>query len=394
MTELGSFFPYHQLKLSNMNSAHKKRTLALVTDAYGGRGGIALYVRNLLQALCDYPEMARVVAIPRSVSYRLEKMPANLDYRTDAIGSKLKYVYACLRIVFSEPHFDLILCAHIHLLPLAQLLGVFYRCPVIPVVYGVDAWRPTRYPIVNYLCRQLKFFISIRKLTAHRLIEWAKNKHKNYYHLPNCIDILKYGIKPRSETLMTRYGIVGKTVIMTAGRLDPIAFDTRKGFDEIIEVLPALKERIPNLVYLIMGDGDDKDRLIKKAKRLGVEGIVLFTGYVQDAEKADHYRLADAFAMPGSNPIFDRYPYRFVFLEALACGVPVVGCRLEDPLEINDPDSQLIIQVDPNSKDEIIKGILTALSRPRGVIQPGLEKYYFDSFEAALHKIVKDVLAK
>lgn len=394
MTESGLFSPCHQLKSLNMNSPRTKRALALVTDAYGGRGGIALYVRNLLQALCDYPEMTRVVAIPRSISYSLEKMPANLDYRINAARSKFKFAYACLRIVFSEPRFDLILCAHIHLLPLALLLSIFYRCPVIPVVYGVEAWTPTRYPIVNYLCRQLKSFISIRRLTVQRLFEWSKNPHKDYFYLPNCIDKSQYGTKSKNEMLMTRYGITGKTVVMTAGRLDPITFDTRKGFDEIIEVLPALKERIPNLVYLIMGDGDDKDRLIKKAKRLGVEGIVLFTGYVSDAEKADHYRLADAFAMPGSSPIFDRYPYRFVFLEALACGVPVVGCRLEDPLEINDPDSQLIIQVDPNNKDEIIEGILTALSRPKGAIQPGLEKYYFDSFEVALHKIVKDVLAK
>jgi len=369
-----------------------KKTLALVSDAFGGRGGIALYNRNLLQALCDYPLMERVLAIPRKVIYSLEEMPANLDYRVDAAGGMLRYLYACLRAAFSEPRFDLIICGHIHLLPFARLLGMFYGCPVVPVVYGVEAWTPTSHQVVNYLCRRLESFISIRRLTARCLIEWTKIPHKNYYYLPNCIDKSKYGIQPRSEALMARYGIAGKTVVMTAGRLDAIPLDRKKGFDEVIEVLPALKERIPDLVYLIMGDGDDRKRLTEKAQGLGVQDIVVFTGYVSDTEKADHYRLADVFAMPGSNPIFDRYPYRFVFLEALACGVPVVGCKLEDSWEINDPESQLIIQVDPNNKDEIIEGIMTALSRPKGIIQPGLERFYFDSFEIALHGIIRNIL--
>lgn len=378
----------------SMNKEQPRRALVLVSDAYGGRGGIALYNRNLLQALCAYPDMERVVAIPRCIFYDLEIMPPNLHYRVDAVGGKLRYLYACVRTLFLEPHFDIIICGHLHLLPFGRLLGLFYRCCVVPVIYGFEAWTPTRHRIVNHLCRTLDSFIAMRKLTARRMIAWAKLPHENYYYLPNCIDKSKYGIQPKSKVLLERYGIAGKTVIMTTGRLDAIAYDERKGFDEVIEVLPALKEKIPDLVYLIMGDGDDQNRLTQKAKALGVQDVVLFTGYVPDAEKADHYRLADVFAMPGSNPAFDRYPYRFVFLEALACGVPVVGCRLEDPLEINDPDSQLIIQVDPNNKDEIIEGILTALSRPKGVIQPCLEKYYFDSFEGTLHKIVKDVLAK
>ena len=131
---------------------------------------------------------------------------------------------------------------------------------------------------------------------------------------------------------------------------------------------------------------------LEKAKELGVADITIFTGYVSEAEKADHYRLADVFAMPGSHPEFDRYPYRFVFLEALACGVPVVGCRLEDPWEINDPDSQIIIQVNPYDRGEIIEGILSALSRPKNQVQPGLENYYFGKFETNFHQIVSHII--
>lgn len=375
-----------------MSSEHKIRALVLVTDAYGGRGGIASYNRNMLQALCEYPMMERVLVISRKVFYRLEEMPGNLEYRVDSAGSKLRYMYACLQTVFFYRRFDLIICAHIHLLPIAWLMGLLYRCPVIPVIYGVDAWTPTSRKFVNYLCHRLKSFIAIRRLTARLFIKWARISNNDYYYLPNCIDESKYGIRDRREDLIERYKIRGKTVVMTAGRLDT-GHDLNKGFDEILEVLPELKMRISNLVYLVMGDGEDKERLEAKAKNLGVADMTVFTGYVSEAEKADHYCLADVFAMPGSNPEFDRYPYRFVFLEALACGVPVVGCRLEDPWEVNDPESQLIIQVDPNNKDEIINGILTALYRPKFQIQSGLENFYFGKFKANFHEIVTKIIS-
>jgi len=159
-----------------------------------------------------------------------------------------------------------------------------------------------------------------------------------------------------------------------------------------LESLPELTKRISNLSYLIIGDGEDGERLAQKAQSLGVADHVVFTGYVPDNDKADHYRLADVFAMPGSNPKFDRYPYRFVFLEALACGVPVVGCRLDDPAERSDPDSQLITQVDPENKEEIIEAIEKVLSCSERKLQPRIRHFFYKSFRDRLHQILSETL--
>jgi glycosyltransferase involved in cell wall biosynthesis len=232
-------------------------------------------------------------------------------------------------------------------------------------------------------------FISIRELTARCFVHWARLAHARVYHLPNCIDQSRYGIGQKRSDLLEHFGIKDKTVIMTSGRLD----EKRKGFDEILEVLSDLRKRIPNVVYLILGDGADRERLNKKAEKLGVRDIVVFTGYVAEEEKADYYRLADVFAMPGSERNFDRYPYRFVFLEALACGVSVVGCRIEDEFEANDPYAQkLIIQVDPNNKQEIIQGILKALSIPKR-IHPDLSNFHYDVFSKKLSRIIDDLMS-
>lgn len=376
-----------------MVNEKKLRALVLVTDAYGGRGGIALYCRNLIQAVCEYPGMEKVVAVPRKIYYELEKQPDNLSYKVKAAGGKAKYLLSCINIAATESRFDFILCCHLHLLPLAWALGLRYRCRVVPVIYGYEAWTPTQHKLSNYLCGKLDTFISIRHFTARRLIEWAKLPHENYFYLPNCIDKHQYGTRPVRQDLVQRYGLEGKTVVMTSGRLDA-GHDLYKGFDEVIEILPELRKRVSNLVYLVMGDGEDRSRLEAKAKGLGVGDITVFAGYISEAEKADHYRLAHAFAMPGSNPMFDRYPYRFVFLEALACGVPVVGAKLVDDWEINDPDTSLIIQVDPADKSKIIEGIVKALSLTRGEIQPTLIKFYYEGFREKLHSIIGRILSK
>ena len=217
------------------------RVLALVTDAYGGRGGIALYNKNLLQAICQHPHVEQVVVIPRIVVYELEELPRNLDYVVDAVGSKFKYLLACVRAALTKDRFDLIVCSHLHLLPFAYLIKWFIRCPVIPVIYGIEAWGPTAHWIANRLCRKLDTFISIREFTARRFIDWAGLVRAKFYCLPNCIDESQFGIARKPQDLLDRYGIAGKTVIMTAGRLD----EKRKGFDEILEVLPEVRRRIP-----------------------------------------------------------------------------------------------------------------------------------------------------
>jgi phosphatidylinositol alpha-1,6-mannosyltransferase len=113
---------------------------------------------------------------------------------------------------------------------------------------------------------------------------------------------------------------------------------------------------------------------------------VVFAGFIPEAEKADHYRLADAFVMPGRGEGFG-----FVFLEALACGIPVVGSRLDGSREALR-QGELGILVDPDRPDDIQAGILAALKRPRGVIPAGLEYFSFENFAKRCHGILRQVL--
>ena len=263
------------------------RVLALVPDAFGGHGGIAKYNRDLLRALCAYPTCSEVVAIPRHMPMpdAAEPLPARLTYVTSALGGKLDYLVTVLRVAHSSPRFDLVLCGHINLLPVTFLLRLWARAPVVLVIHGIEAWEPTSRPLTNYLASKVDAFISVSQLTKRRFLKWARPKENAGFLLPNSIDIERFRSGPKNTALLDRYGLAGKTVLMTLGRLS--SCESYKGIDEVLEVLPKLTEEIANVEYLVVGDGTDRRRLEEKVESLGVDKHVVFTGYVPESEKAD-----------------------------------------------------------------------------------------------------------
>lgn len=358
--------------------------LSLVTDAYGGHGGIALYNRDLFDALSLHPERPANKVIPRLVVHPLEPLPENLTFMTSAQNSKIKFVLTVLRTIAPRPRFDLVLCSHVNLLPLAQLVRRWCGGKVVQFVYGVDVWEPTARPTVNALLSKIDALVSIRRYTAERVKEWAGLDGVPVFILENAIHLERYGVRPRDPDLVRRFGLEGKRVVMTLGRVE----ETRKGFDETIEVMPDLAREHPDLVYVVAGGGYDVPRLQRKAAELGVEERVIFTGPVPEDEKPAYYRLADVFAMPGTGHDFDRYPLRFVFLEAMACGVQVVGCVPEHPGESSRDLGLPTIEVDPFDRESIKQGIREGLARPRGVVPAALERYAWPAFRDKLHAIV------
>src|ERR1700736_5982333 len=63
-------------------------------------------------------------------------------------------------------------------------------------------------------------------------------------------------------------GLTSHPILLTLGRLDP--HERYKGIDEVIECLPEIGKAIPGVTYLVVGDGDDRPRLVAKACSLGL----------------------------------------------------------------------------------------------------------------------------
>ena len=138
--------------------------------------------------------------------------------------------------------------------------------------------------------------------------------------------------------------------------------------------------------YLICGDGDDRPRLEAKVRALDLDDRVCFAGYVPEEDKADHYRLADAFVMPGYGEGFG-----IVYLEALACGVPVVASQADASQEAVR-DGLLGAIVDPRDPDDVLAGIRDALSRRGAGVPKGLAYFSFGRlYRAVAHAVLRAI---
>ena len=369
-----------------MNKLKVNRIIVLIPDGFGGRGGIAKFNRDFLTALCTHQQCTEVVAIPRCVVDKIESLPHNLTYVTSGLKSKFKYVLATLQNTFLTSKFDLIVCGHINLLPLSYLVKLLTKAPIVLVLHGIEAWQPSPSRLANNLVNKIDGVISVSELTKGRFLKWTNLNNIQEFILPNTINLDDYQPAPNNPQLLERYQLEGKTVIMTLGRLD--SKERYKGFDEVLEVLPYIISEIPDLVYMIVGEGCDRQRLETKAKSLGIEKQVVFTGYISEVEKADYYRLADAFVMPSKGEGFG-----IVYLEAMACGIPVVASKVDGSREAVR-DGLLGIIVNPDDPEEIKLGILQALKLPKGVIPQGLDYFSSDNFERRCHKIINNIFTK
>lgn len=111
-------------------------------------------------------------------------------------------------------------------------------------------------------------------------------------------------------------------VILTVGNLV-----ARKGHDMVIQALPIVCQSVPDITYLIIGEGPYRTQLETLAKQLGVWDRVILAGRVPEEELPDVYALCDVFVMPSREEFeaCDVEGFGMVFLEANACGKPVIG---------------------------------------------------------------------
>ena len=126
-------------------------------------------------------------------------------------------------------------------------------------------------------------------------------------------------------------------IIISSRRLVP-----RTGIDLLIKAFALIKQdkkRKP-LTLLLSGDGRSKEELKRVAVEQGVSENTIFTGHVNEKSLADYYRASDLFVMPTKH----LEGFGLSTVEAMACGLPVIGTNIGGTPEIlNKISPQLII---------------------------------------------------
>lgn len=385
-----SFFKGRKFSQAKSNRIFFMNILALMTDAYGSNGGIAQHNRDFLKALSLDNTIEEVTLLTRVSLFLPDRMniPAKIKWVRKGINSSFGFILQLAKVIVNPCSYQIILCGHLHLLPFAWIVKMLrWNNPkLVLMIYGIEAWEPKA--VRKFFLKKIDRVISISRLTRDKFLKWAHGIQNRVAVLPCSVELARF--KPLANSgnsLCGKLGLSDKKVIMTVGRLD--SYQRKKGFDEVLEVLPDLLKDTPNLIYLIVGDGPDHKRLREKVRRLRLERHVVFAGAISEEDKLKYYSLADVFVMPSSCEGFG-----IVILEALACGVPVIGSKVDGTREalLNGALGQL---VDPRNSGEIKEAITGAiLNGKAGVNKVLLETFSFENFQDQVKKIICEIVSR
>lgn len=178
--------------------------------------------------------------------------------------------------------------------------------------------------------------------------------------LPPGVDEKTFHPDSGGDLIRARLRLSDRPVVVCVSRLVP-----RKGQDTLILALPAILERVPDAVLLIVGGGPYRKELEQLAVRTGVADSVHFTGPVPWDELPAHCGAGDVFAMPCRTRRggLDVEGLGIVFLEASATGLPVVaGDSGGAPDAVLDGETGWVVR--GGSAEETADRIVTLLLDP------------------------------
>jgi len=212
----------------------------------------------------------------------------------------------------------------------ATLLGKWLKLPVTITLRGTEVPhsrnRWLRPYLVRALLRATRIFSVSESLRQHAIalgVEPGKIRV-----VANGVDADKFYPLDRLEA-RRRLGIATDArVLVSVG-----ALVKRKGFHRVIKVMPELIATNPNLQYLIVGgataEGDIQAELEQQVREMGLDGRVHFLGMMPPAELKLPLSAADLFVLATSNEGWAN-----VFLEAMACGLPVIATDVGGNAEV------------------------------------------------------------
>lgn len=249
---------------------------------------------------------------------------------------------------------DFIFATHPHfmkaLAPLTRL-GI----PCLTAAHGIEVWGQMSGRFGTAI-RSASGILPVSAFTRDVIHREAAVPISRMRVVPDTFRAENFVPGPKSPALFERYGLKpDQPVILTVGRLS--ASERYKGQDQVLLAMPSLIRELPDLHYIIGGRGDDEPRLRQLCAELGLEKNVTFTGFIPEAELADHYRLADFYVMPSMGEGFG-----IVYLESLACGRPCLVGDLDASPEAID-HGRLGFIVPPRDPEQIATAILSFFRR-------------------------------
>jgi phosphatidylinositol alpha-1,6-mannosyltransferase len=323
--------------------------VALVTDAFGGRGGIAQYNRDLLSAFAETGPVASIAVLPRRVPDRPAPLPERIAQEREQ-RARLSYSTAALWAALRQ-RVDIVFCGHLYMAPLAALIARLKRAKLIVQVHGIETWQPPS-RLLRIATESADLVLCVSRHTRNAVLSWAAIPPERAIVLPNTV---RPAFMPGTAVsrVLAGYDLEGRRVLITVSRIDKT--DAYKGHAIVLRTLAKVRREHTDVAYLIVGDGDGREDLESMTAELGLGDIVRFAGHVSDAELPDLYRSSRLFVMPSTGEGFG-----IVFLEAAACGLPVIAGNRDGSVDAL-ADGTIGTLVDPADENALAQALCSAL---------------------------------
>lgn len=267
--------------------------------------------------------------------------------------------------IAAEDDIDIMLLGHLYLGPLGPRLRARTGARYTVFLHSGELHRYMRFPPVRRsmigALDAADFLIVNSEFTRRQYLERGVRRDQRFVKVNPGVDTSRF--RPDAgdpEAVRARFDIGDRPLLLSVARLVEW-----KGHDTVLRALPAVLERVPDAVYLVAGDGPFRPDLQRMVERLRLEDRVIFAGYVPDDDLPSFYRAADVMVVP-SREVTPDVPiegFGIVYVEASACGTPVVGGRGGGTDESID-DEVTGFRVDADDPDAVAHAVARLLTDP------------------------------
>ena len=295
------------------------------------KGGTAVWFAEVYRRLsgkethivtADVPDAAAVDAVHPNTVHRI-RMHRVTWLRPESLGMYanlfIKSLWLALTHRFTAIHAGRALPEGIT----AWLVARLTLHPVVIYAHGEEltTWgHGGKYKAMRFALRHADRVIANSEFTRDALIKMNVDPASITLIYPG-VDVARFRPGLACADLRQSVGAAdsGK-LILSVGRLS-----RRKGFDQVIQALPALIQAGLDIQYVLIGIGEDYDYLFDLARKHGVAERVHLLGHVSADDLPRWYNACDVFAMPNREINGDTEGFGMVFIEAAACAKTVVA---------------------------------------------------------------------
>jgi len=250
---------------------------------------------------------------------------------------------------------------HIHFMwrtgLLCALVGRLLGKPTVLGLAGSDVYHPLIHPkfLSPFYLKVVKTIINLLITTSEDLKEKAlKNGFPpRILAIPQGVDLERFDFKIEREKTREQLGVSKEPLVLSVAQLIP-----RKGLAYLIRAVPEVLKSVPNVKFIIAGEGPERPKLEEEIKHLEIGNTVKLVGGAPYDMVPKFYAAADVFVLP---TLYDAMPH--AVYEAMAMEKPVVATKVGGIPEVIESGSDGLL-VDAEKPDEIAKAIITFLKNP------------------------------